>query len=157
MEWIDTPIPDCSVKPLNCIEDARGWLAELFRKDEMPPEYHPVMAYLSLTRAGVTRGPHEHRHQSDFFVFFDGVFRLYLWDARPGSATLGYRQVEDVGADRRCAVVVPAGIIHAYRNLGDCGALLINCPNQLYGGEDRLEPVDEIRHEDGSPYILHMD
>ncbi len=157
VNWNDGSIPDCSIRPLNQFGDARGWLTELFRQDEMPLEHHPVMAYLSLTLPGAARGPHEHRQQADLFVFFDGAFRLYLWDARAGSATYGWRQVEDVGADRPCAVVVPAGIIHAYRNCGARRAIMINCPNQLYRGEGRSEPVDEIRHEDGSPYILNMD
>ena len=27
---------------------------------------------------------------------------------------------------------------------------VINCPNRLYMGEDKGEPIDEIRHEDDS-------
>src|ERR671934_66040 len=46
-------------KPLRKYHDPRGWLCELFRHDELPPEFHPVMAYISMSDPGVARGPHE--------------------------------------------------------------------------------------------------
>jgi dTDP-4-dehydrorhamnose 3,5-epimerase len=49
-------------------QDARGWLAELFRQDEIAEELWPVMAYVSQTAPGIVRGPHEHRDQSDHRV-----------------------------------------------------------------------------------------
>jgi len=52
-------------------EDLRGWLAEIYRSDEIPSTQNPTMAYVSLTLPGVSRGPHEHLEQSDFFVFLD--------------------------------------------------------------------------------------
>ena len=48
------------VKDLCKFVDSRGWLAELFRHDQLDPQFYPVMAYTSATNAGVTRGPHEH-------------------------------------------------------------------------------------------------
>ena len=53
------------VRPLSRFNDSRGWLIELFRVDEWPAEFHPVMAYISSTLPGVTRGPHEHVDQAD--------------------------------------------------------------------------------------------
>jgi dTDP-4-dehydrorhamnose 3,5-epimerase len=49
--------------------DSRGWLAELFRSDELDEEFFPAMSYISATTPGVTRGPHEHWDQADFFCF----------------------------------------------------------------------------------------
>jgi len=145
------------VRPLKRFEDHRGWLIELFRQDELPGEYHPVMAYVSQTLPGVARGPHEHRHQADLFAFVGpGEFRLYLWDARADSPTNGRRQVIEVGASNPCAVLVPPGVVHAYRNVGEVPGWVLNFPNRLYRGAGRNEPVDEIRHEDldESPYVL---
>src|SRR4051812_28400874 len=72
------------IRPLKRYQDARGWLTELFRDDELPDEFRPVMSYLSVTHAGVARGPHEHVDQTDGFAFIDGSYRLYLWDNREG-------------------------------------------------------------------------
>lgn len=156
MQWKKGPIDGCSLTPLHTYEDQRGWLAEFFRQDELPDDLHPVMGYISLTHAGVTRGPHEHVEQTDLFVFFSGTFRLYLWDAREDAPTYGYRQVIDVGEHNPTTAIVPPGVVHAYRNIGDDDALIVNCPNRLYAGEGKQHPVDEIRHEDrdDSPFVM---
>jgi dTDP-4-dehydrorhamnose 3,5-epimerase len=53
-------------------------------------------------------------------------------------------------------VVVPAGVVHAYKNIGDVPGMVFNAPNRLFAGEGRKEPVDEIRHESDpdSPFVL---
>jgi dTDP-4-dehydrorhamnose 3,5-epimerase len=157
MEFYPGIVQDVLWKPLTKYHDSRGWLCELFRHDELAEEFRPVMAYASVTEAGVARGPHEHVEQADFFCFFGpSNFKLYLWDTRPGSPTYGVVQAEVIGADRPMAVVVPAGVVHAYRNVGSVPGLVFNCPNRLYKGRGRTEPVDEIRHEErpDSPFRL---
>lgn len=151
------PIDGVVVRPLLRHTDARGWLVELFREDELPPECRPAMAYVSQTLPGVARGPHEHRDQTDAFAFIGpGDFTLYLWDARRESRTFGRRQTLVVGESNRALVLIPPGVVHAYRNTSGVPGLVFNCPNRLYAGRGRREPVDEIRHEDrpGSPYQL---
>jgi dTDP-4-dehydrorhamnose 3,5-epimerase len=151
------PIDAVVVKPLERFEDARGWLLELYREDELPPAALPVMAYVSQTRPGAVRGPHEHRHQTDCFAFVGpGDFKLYLWDTRPDSPTSGHRQTLLVGESNRRCVLVPPGVVHAYKNVSPVPGLVFNCPNRLYAGKGRGEPVDEIRHEDrpDSPFVL---
>jgi dTDP-4-dehydrorhamnose 3,5-epimerase len=144
-------------RPLRKYHDQRGWLCELFRHDEVPAEFHPVMAYLSMTEPGVTRGPHEHADQADCFCFLGpSNFKLYLWDNRPKSRTYRARQAEVVGIDRPMLVIIPAGVVHAYQNVGDEQGIVFNCPNRLYKGWGRKEAVDEIRHEEerGSRFRL---
>jgi dTDP-4-dehydrorhamnose 3,5-epimerase len=136
-------------KPLRKYQDGRGWLCELFRYDEVSPEFHPLMAYISLTDPGVARGPHEHADQADFFCFLGpSNFKIYLWDNRIKSATNLTRQVETVGIDNPMSLIVPPGVVHAYKNIGDEPGLVFNCPNRLYKGAGRKEEVDEIRHEE---------
>lgn len=157
MHWKDAPIDGCPITPLKKFSDGRGWLTEFFRQDDLPPALHPIMGYISLTHPGVERGPHEHRNQTDLFVFFNGTFRLYLWDTRPGSPTCGHRQVVDLGEANPAVAIVPPGVVHAYRNVGERDAVIINCPNRLYAGEGKQEPVDEIRHEDQAASVFVMD
>ena len=157
MDWIDGEIEGCTLTPLHTYKDDRGWLGEFFRKDELPAPLFPAMGYLSLTHSGVTRGPHEHVHQTDLFLFFSGRFRLFLWDHRSGSPTRGRRWVIEVGEAAPMRVIIPPGVVHAYRNEGETDALVINCPNQLYAGEGKKEAVDEIRHEDLANSPFNMD
>ncbi len=150
-------IHDVVVKPLAKYLDERGWLAELFRSDEIGPEVMPIMAYVSMTQPGVARGPHEHVDQTDYFCFIGpSNFKVYLWDARQGSPTHGVRQVIFAGVDNPTMVIVPPGVVHAYKNVGIDNGIVFNAPNRLYAGEGKQSPVDEIRHEEaaGSPYPL---
>lgn len=157
MQFHPGAIHDVLVRPLKKYHDSRGWLCELFRHDDLPPEFHPVMAYISMTEPGVARGPHEHVDQADCFCFLGpSTFKVYLWDRRPDSPSYLAHQVELAGIDRPLLLVIPAGVVHAYKNVGSDQGIVFNCPNRLYKGPGRKEPVDEIRHEDdaASPYRL---
>ncbi len=143
---MDITIPGVIVKSLKRYTDSRGWLIELFRNDELPAGFEPTMGYLSLTHPGVARGPHEHREQADGFVFLSGTFEITLWENRPGKERV--KQVLLAGAENPTFLVVPPGVVHAYRNVGAEDALVLNFPDRLYAGWGKQEPVDEIRHED---------
>jgi dTDP-4-dehydrorhamnose 3,5-epimerase len=155
--FVTGQIEDVVVRELRKFTDKRGWLTELFRQDELEGEFFPVMAYISSTMPGTTRGPHEHVDQADLFCFMGpSNFKLRLWDNRPDSSTLGNMMTLIVGADDPKAVLVPKGVVHAYRNVGGVEGVVINCPNRLYMGSGRSESVDEIRHEDDPDTIFTM-
>ncbi len=142
-------IKDVVVRDLRKFNDNRGWLAELFRHDELETEFYPAMAYTSSTNPGVTRGPHEHVDQADLFCFIGpSNFKLRLWDNRPHSDTFNNVMTLIVGEDNPKSVLIPAGVVHAYQNVGQVDGIVFNCPNRLYMGVDKKEPIDEIRHED---------
>ena len=140
------PIEGVEVQAVSLHHDERGWLAELFREDD--PVETPAMAYLSMTLPGVTRGPHEHQEQSDRFCFVGpSTFLLVLWDNRPASPSFQRVMRLQLGDDAPTSVIVPPGVVHAYRNVGKTPGLVVNLPDRLYRGHDRRSPVDEIRHE----------
>ena len=158
MSFVPGPIEGVIWKPLKRFHDDRGWLCELFRHDELPAEFHPVMAYASVTQPGVARGPHEHVDQADYFAFFGpSNFKLYLWDNRPSSKTYRHFEARIVGEDQPMAVVVPVGVVHAYKCVGSVPGLVFNGPNRLYKGPGKKDPVDEIRHEDVKDTPYHLD
>ena len=140
------------IRELTVYKDQRGWLSKIIRDDETG--HRPVMSYLSMTKPGLFRGPHEHRDQADCFCFV-GEFRLYVWDNRKDSSTYLEKKVIDTGGTPTVAIV-PAGIVHAYKNIGSNDGLVINLPDRLFMGEGKAEPVDEIRYEDdpSSPFRI---
>ena len=151
-------IHDVILRPLKKYADPRGWLCELFRDDETLARFQPVMAYISMTEPGVARGPHEHADQADTFCFLGpSNFKLYLWDNRRGSATFGVKQVDVLGQDKPTAVIIPPGVVHAYKNVGGVQGIVFNCPNRLYRGVDKKEPVDEFRHEEEEGTAFRLD
>lgn len=142
------------IKKLNKYNDERGWLAEIYRSDEN--KYQPAMSYVSVTKPGVVRGPHEHKYQSDCFVFVGpGSFELHLWDNRTGEDNKEYVKIE-VGENNPTMVIVPPGVAHGYKCVSDKDGYCINLPDKLYKGEDKQEEVDEIRweNEENSKYKI---
>ncbi len=130
--------------------DDRGFLVETVRQDILPAGRVPEMAYVSITEPGVARGPHEQEDQTDIFSFLGpGNFKITLWDNRSKSSTFRRRMVLFDGQDNPLTLIVPPGVVHAYRNISTAvRGMVLNCPNRLYAGWDKKEPVDEIRHED---------
>lgn len=129
-------IPGVGCVPLVQHTDARGWLCELWRSDGVRM-WQPAMAYMSLTHPGQTRGPHEHREQTDYFAFF-GNFDLVLWDRRVESPEPLVQQIRSPAV-----VIIPPGVVHAYTCVGPEPGMVVNLPDRLY---DRERP-DEIRYE----------
>lgn len=150
------------IKKLNQYVDERGWLSEIYRNDE--DQINAMMGYVSLTKNGVVRGPHEHKFQTDFFIFIGpGDFELHLWDNRKSSSSFGKYMKIIVGESNKVSVIIPAGIVHGYKAISSSnnnykknknnnfnnseGSISINLPDKLYKGKGKKEEVDEIRHE----------
>lgn len=150
-------LPDVRIEALPVFKDARGSLHELFRVDEIPAGFKPVMACSSWSPPGVARGPHQHVAQDDYFTFAGpSEFCVYLWDDRPGGAKDARGWMIHTGEKSPSRIYVPRGVVHAYHNIGKAPGLVVTVTSLLFKGEGRREPVDEIRHElnPNSPYRL---
>jgi len=144
-------IPGVIIKSVSKFADQRGWLMECFRDDELPKEIQPVMSYVSMTKPGIVRGPHEHVTQTDYFCFLGpSTFKITLWDNRKDSPAFGQRMIFTGGEDNPIIVIVPPRVVHAYQNVGKTDGLVLNYPNVLFAGKGKKEKVDEIRHEHDS-------
>ena len=153
----DGPVEGVEIRETARHSDERGWLIEVFRSDEISEELAPEMSYLSMTKPGIARGPHEHIDQFDYFCFIGpSTFKVYFWDNRKDSPTYLNHMTITAGELNPSIVIVPNKVVHAYKNIGDIDGLVVNCPNRLFMGEGKKEPVDEIRHEDveNSPYKI---
>ncbi|MFW0884405.1 dTDP-4-dehydrorhamnose 3,5-epimerase family protein [Candidatus Acidulodesulfobacterium sp. H_13] len=151
-------INDVFIRHIKKHVDERGWLAELYRNDEIDKSAFPEMAYISLTMPNIKRGPHEHTCQTDYFCFLGpSDFKIILWDNRKDSPTYLHKTVLFLGENTPAALIVPPGIVHAYKNIGEKNGLVINAANKLYAGKSKKEPVDEIRHESDIDTIFIFD
>lgn len=146
------------VRTLKKFSDSRGWLIETYRQDELDEIYFPVMSYISMTYPKITRGPHEHIDQADLFGFIGpSTFQLYLWDNRKDSATYMNKMLIIAGEHQPKSVLIPAGVVHAYKNIGDVMGMVTNYPNRLFMGKGKTEKVDEIRYEEDAKTIFKID
>lgn len=142
------------IRELTMFSDARGTLTELFRSDDCGLK--PEMGYVSMTMPGASRGPHEHRKQTDRFIFLGSAqFLIVLWDARKESSTYKTRMQFRAPLGKTLEVVVPPGVVHGYKCIGIRQGMVINLPDMLYCGPGKSQIPDEIRHEEiGSLYSL---
>lgn len=134
---------------LEKFSDERGCLIETFRADMIPDNLNPLMSYVSYTRPGVSRGPHEHLEQTDIFSFIGpGNMEVCLWDNREASRTMGNKMVISAGIDNPITIIVPPKVVHGYKNVSTRDlAMVINYPDKLFKGYGKRSKVDEIRHE----------
>jgi len=150
MKFIEGIIEGVIIDKLTRFVDDRGFLLETFRVDDLPKELHPVMSYISYTKPGVIRGPHEHNEQTDIFCFMGpGHFRIKLWDNRKESRSFGFYMELEGGENIPMRLIIPPGVVHGYQNISrTVDGLVLNYPDKLYRGWDKNEKVDEVRHED---------
>lgn len=138
------------IEQLTRFSDDRGYLVETFRIDNLPSKLRPVMSYVSYTKPGIARGPHEHMEQTDIFCFMGlGNFKIRLWDNRKDYESYGNFMELIGGKENPIILIVPPGIVHGYKNISkDEAGMVINYSDKLYRGWGKKEKVDEIRHED---------
>ncbi len=150
MEFKKGDIEGVVIEKLIKFSDERGFLVETFRVDNLPDNLQPVMSYISYTKPGIARGPHEHLKQTDIFCFIGpGNFRIKLWDNRKESRTYGCCTEIIGGKDNPIRVIVAPRVVHGYKNISEgVDGVVLNYPDKLYQGWGRKEKVDEIRHED---------
>ncbi|MBU1076045.1 MAG: dTDP-4-dehydrorhamnose 3,5-epimerase family protein [Spirochaetes bacterium] len=158
MEFKKGKIKGVKINKLQKYNDARGFLIENFRIDELPDKIKPEMSYISFTNPGISRGPHEHEHQTDVFSFVGpGDFSLKLWDNRKNSDTYNYHMEIIAGESNPVTVVIPPGVIHGYKNTSkEKMGMVLNFPDKLYKGWGKKEEVDEVRHEEDADSKFHL-
>lgn len=143
-------IEGASVKELKLIPDERGFLMEILRSDD-PIFQRFGQAYVTAAYPGVVKAWHYHAKQTDHFCVLTGMAKVVLYDAREGSPTLGEINEFFLGEQRRGLLVIPPGVYHGYKNIGDQTVLLLNLPTETY---DYAQP-DEFRaapHDGPVPY-----
>ena len=156
MKFTPGRVDDVMVRPLRKFVDADGWSCEFWRSDQMH-EFQPEMGRITQSEPGRVRGPHEHEEQTDYFCFMGpGNFKFYVWDNRPESPTYGQSQTFYMGQDEPATILVPPGVVHAYKNISSTPGILFNSPDKLYGGPHYSKEIDEIDHAgvEDSPFVV---
>jgi dTDP-4-dehydrorhamnose 3,5-epimerase len=138
------------VQPLRVVPDERGRLMEILRRDdEIFTGFGQV--YLTTVFPGVVKAWHFHRIQEDRFTCVRGMVKAVLFDGREDSSTRGVLNEIYVGEHNPCLVVIPPGVYHGWKGVGEYEAYVINVPSEPYNRTDpdeyRLDP-----HDGGIPY-----
>lgn len=120
--------------------DDRGFFAEIVRDDDNLLKKFGQMS-MSLTYPGVIKAFHYHQIQDDLWFFPVGNAQVVLHDLREDSPTHGQTDVYYLGENNPLLVLIPAGVAHGYRVLGNEPAMIIYLTTESY---QSLSP-DEYR------------
>jgi len=117
-------------------EDERGELQEIYN-----PAWglHPdplAYAYMAGIRPRQVKGWVMHKLQDDRLFVMSGVFRIALFDNRPESPTFKMLNVFVMSDHKRGLLIIPRGVYHALKNIGNNDAYFINLPTRPYHHQD---------------------
>ena len=140
------------VNPVAVWPDDRGYFLEVIRLQQglaaqFPPETTQVSAALSYP--GTIKAFHFHKHQTDLWVPAAGMLQITLVDLRPASPTFGVKNTLYAGTLRPWQVLVPPGVGHGYKVIGEAPAMLVYVTNRIYN------PADEGRIPYNDPSIQY--
>ncbi|MBI3963779.1 MAG: dTDP-4-dehydrorhamnose 3,5-epimerase family protein [Candidatus Kerfeldbacteria bacterium] len=116
-----------------------GFLMEVLRADEGLLQRFG-QSTMTLTYPGTVKAFHWHRHQDDLWFVATGKARIVLHDLREDSPTHGQTQTILAGEGNYNLVVIPVGVAHGYKVIGDQPVVLIYYTTEPY---DRLRPDEE--------------
>jgi dTDP-4-dehydrorhamnose 3,5-epimerase len=138
-------IHDLVVRPLRVIPDERGRLMEILRSDD---DFFSGFGqvYLSTVFPGVVKAWHYHNVQEDRFTCVRGMVKAVMYDDREDSPSRGLVNELYIGEHKPILVVIPAGVYHGWKCVGEYEAYVINVPSKPYEREDpdefRIDPHD---------------
>src|SRR5207249_8602650 len=90
-------------------DDDRGWFLEIFREDDLGATF--VQGNHSHSRAGVLRGLHYHRKQSDAWYVVAGEVQAMLADLRTPSPSPAVVSVRMTGDQPRVLCIPPCAAL----------------------------------------------
>ncbi len=138
-------IEGVKIKEIKRICDDRGMFSEVIKFGE--DTYCEVkQTSYTVTYPGVIKAFHWHKRQYDVWFPVSGEMQIVLYDLREDSSTKGETQVIYAGESNPLLVLIPPGVVHGYRVLGNEKCALFYHTSQAYDPKDPDEeriPFDD--------------
>ena len=95
-----------------------GFLMEILRNDEgLLSQFG--QSTMTVAYPGTVKAFHWHKHQDDLWFIASGKAKVVLHDLRQDSPTHGQTQVLYAGTDDWKLIVIPVGVAHGYKVIGN--------------------------------------
>jgi len=127
------------IKNIKHFCDDRGFFSEIMKKGE-EGFFEIKQTSFTQTYPGVIKAFHWHKKQYDAWFVVSGSAQIVLHDLREDSATHGQTQVVYAGQDNPFLVIIPPGVAHGYRVLGNQPVSLFYHTSEAY---DSANPDEE--------------
>lgn len=127
------------IKQFSIWPDDRGYFLEIARLGqglvaEFPTDTTQVST--ALNYPGIIKAFHYHRFQTDYWVPAAGLLQVALVDLRTGSPSFGRKNTIYVGSLRPWQLLIPPGVAHGYKVIGDQPSVLVYITNRIYDPKD---------------------
>ncbi len=99
-----------------------------------PPATTQVSA--AVNYPGIIKAFHFHRLQTDYWVPTGGLLQVALVDLRRGSSSYGKKNTLYLGALRPWQLLIPPGVAHGYKVIGEHNSVLVYVTNRTYDPKD---------------------
>ena len=119
--------------------DDRGVFFEVARIGQgLISRFDPATTQVSgtFTYPGAIKAFHYHVRQWDCWVPLSGMFQVALVDLRPDSPTFRTKNTLYVGEHRPWQMLIPPGVAHGYKVIGESRAGLVYVTSRLYDPDD---------------------
>ncbi len=149
------PIDGVSWRAARAVTHSHGHLVEAYRHDWGITDQPVVQVNVTTTFSGRIRAWGLHLHTVDRLFVSSGAVRIVCFDPRRSSPTFGRINEFFFGDRTQGLVVIPSGVYHGWKNVGDTEAVIVSMPSQLYDheGPDRFElPWDAPSTREVIPY-----
>jgi dTDP-4-dehydrorhamnose 3,5-epimerase len=135
------PIDGVAYRLTRPVSHHHGHLTEVFRLDWGLPDVPIVQVNFTVTFPGRIRAWGIHRFTVDRLFAATGSLCIVCYDGRRGSATFGCINEFILGERNQGLIVIPPGVYHGWKNIGDDEAAIVSMPSELYQYEapDRWE------------------
>lgn len=142
--------PDLEQKDVN-----PGFLMEVLRNDEnLLSEFGQTT--FTVAYPGMIKAFHWHKKQDDLWFVATGKAIVVLYDRRKNSSTFGKIQIIEAGKDNYKLILIPKGVAHGYKVIGNDPVLLFYHTTKPYNtknpDEERIPYDDETIGFDWKKY-----
>jgi dTDP-4-dehydrorhamnose 3,5-epimerase len=132
-------IEGIQINPFPLWPDDRGYFLEIARLGkglvaDFPGDSTQVSA--ALNYPGIIKAFHFHKFQTDYWVPAAGLFQIALVDLRRESRTYGAKNTFYLGALRPWQLLIPPGVAHGYKVIGEQPSVLVYITDRTYDPKD---------------------
>lgn len=132
-------IKGVKIKKINIFADDRGIFTEIIKSGEDTFIEVKQTSYTE-TYPGVIKAFHWHKKQNDAWFVSSGMAQVVLYDLRESSETKGETNVFYAGEKNPILILIPPGVVHGYRVLGNRPVKLFYHTDEVY---DPKNPDEE--------------
>jgi len=120
-------------------DEKPGYLMEVLRSDENLLQKFGQTTF-TVAYPGTIKAFHWHKKQDDLWFIAEGKAQIVLHDLREASPTFGETQVVMAEGETPQLILIPIGVAHGYKVLGEKPALLFYHTTEPYNAK---EPDEE--------------